>query len=451
MAIKLMHNAVSLKHEATNKYLPIGVFTSDGDKTITEINKFAQETKTETINAIEDKKNKTLKSIPDDYKTLDAAVKKTLTSEKLTELPELKTPLDEVKQAITTTGNKVKQEVTDTGTQNIKAINAAGESVKNSLPSAYTELETRVDELVSVNSNLSLLSGNYMKLTGNRNTFNWTIGNDTTESSDGTTSILKTGKKIWSEYIRVDSVQDFNVITRGVKLTIAYYDYRYTFLGYRNVEFSSGTIEKIALYATNKFNQNDGYFRLIVGKTNNSNITQSQIIDIAKLIYIENCYGNNLITNYSTINGTSLTDDMYAGYIITNVGAGNTVYLGEEEDIAGYSYKVVSCSAGNEFIITGTTQNDECRLWAFLDANNILLSVADSKASVTKLKITAPTNAKKLVVNFRTGYNTELYKLDDTSVQKLASNIIKQMFHFDSNGDLSVTIDGVTHTYTKKS
>lgn len=444
MSVKFTQNSVSLKNKTTNQFLPIGVFVSEGDKSITEINNFANSKKTEVVNTLENKKNEVLNSMPENYMTLDAAIKKAVTSEKLTTLPELKLPLDEVKQAITISGNNASQKVTDTmniATDEVNIVKDRAKQeisdLKGSIPSDYSALSDRVNELASVDVDNTKINNEYVKLVGKKMNFNWVIGTDTL--STGTTSVLKSGKRLWSEYIMVDAAQDFDVIVMGrIKCGVAYYDYSYNFLGYSNYTTSS-TISKVALQAINKFNQSAGYIRVVLGKIDDKDIVQSDINEMTKMFYIKNSYGS-LIDNYVTINGTSLIEDIYnAGYLITNVGIGNTI-SGDESDIIGYAYKVMDCSEGDEFIITGTTLDDECRLWAFVDENNILLSVANSKLSATRLRIKAPSGAKKIVCDFKCGYNIEFYKVDDTSIEKL---VYKLSFNFVTPERYGAIGDGV--------
>lgn len=64
----------------------------------------------------------------------------------------------------------------------------------------------------------------------------------------------------------------------------------------------------------------------------------------------------------------------------------------------GLAYAVVDCSEGDKFVINATGATS-ARAWGFLDGSNHVLSMADANATVTDLKLTAPTNAVKLVIN----------------------------------------------------
>lgn len=76
------------------------------------------------------------------------------------------------------------------------------------------------------------------------------------------------------------------------------------------------------------------------------------------------------------------------------------------ETSTDYLCGVINCSEGEIFHLIGTGASDY-RMWAFIDSNNHILSEAESMPDQTTSKditITAPANAVKLVVNFRTHY-----------------------------------------------
>ena len=78
-------------------------------------------------------------------------------------------------------------------------------------------------------------------------------------------------------------------------------------------------------------------------------------------------------------------------------GVGNAVTLTPRPQ-PGWFYGIVDCVAGDHFVINGKG-GVVPRLWGFLDRNNILLSVADIQVTADRLKLTAPANASKLVIN----------------------------------------------------
>lgn len=59
----------------------------------------------------------------------------------------------------------------------------------------------------------------------------------------------------------------------------------------------------------------------------------------------------------------------------------------------------IKCAEGDRFIVDGDSYGDAARLYAFIDSNNAILSVAPPNASYSNLLITAPTGATKLLVN----------------------------------------------------
>ena len=87
------------------------------------------------------------------------------------------------------------------------------------------------------------------------------------------------------------------------------------------------------------------------------------------------------------------------GYITTNGGVGSTVTLTPTSNSV-FCYAIENCSAGDTFLIkaTGWTTG---RLWAFIDEDNKILSVASNStdASATPLTVVAPIGAVKCVMN----------------------------------------------------
>ena len=80
-----------------------------------------------------------------------------------------------------------------------------------------------------------------------------------------------------------------------------------------------------------------------------------------------------------------------------SVGVGNTVDL-TPEDVSNYRYGIVDCKEGDIFTISGKGGVNP-RLWGFIDLNNVLLSVSGEGKSEEGLILTAPKNARKLIVN----------------------------------------------------
>ena len=80
-----------------------------------------------------------------------------------------------------------------------------------------------------------------------------------------------------------------------------------------------------------------------------------------------------------------------------SVGVGSAVSLTPRSQ-PGWFYGIVDCVAGDHFVINGKG-GVVPRLWGFLDRNNIVLSVADVQVTADRLRLTAPANASKLVIN----------------------------------------------------
>ena len=89
---------------------------------------------------------------------------------------------------------------------------------------------------------------------------------------------------------------------------------------------------------------------------------------------------------------------MVSGFNIDlSVGVGSAVNLTPRTQ-PGWFYGIVDCVAGDHFVINGKG-GVVPRLWGFLDRNNVLLSVADIQVTADRLRLTAPANASKLVIN----------------------------------------------------
>lgn len=80
---------------------------------------------------------------------------------------------------------------------------------------------------------------------------------------------------------------------------------------------------------------------------------------------------------------------------------GQTVDITPEATV-DYRYIMLSCKGGDRFKLTGRGGNNP-RLYGFLDANNVLLNIADlsTQKSMTTSIVTAPKNAATAVFNFQ--------------------------------------------------
>ena len=85
---------------------------------------------------------------------------------------------------------------------------------------------------------------------------------------------------------------------------------------------------------------------------------------------------------------------------------------------SGLLHTVVDCSQGDKFIVTAKGGN-QSRAWGFIDQNNHVLSVADASITVNDLEITAPENAKKLIVNTDYTVPGRIYKVGDNLTYKV--------------------------------
>ena len=88
---------------------------------------------------------------------------------------------------------------------------------------------------------------------------------------------------------------------------------------------------------------------------------------------------------------------------------------------------VTDCSAGDVFSVTGYGWNSE-RLWAFVDSSNKLLTESSANEQRTNYRITAPTNAARLIINARRSDDRAVYKigaalLDHTEFAPTGQNI----------------------------
>lgn len=101
-----------------------------------------------------------------------------------------------------------------------------------------------------------------------------------------------------------------------------------------------------------------------------------------------------------TLNGLA-TYDIISGYtndkiLDTSVGVGNTVSTTTLK-ATGRRHVIIDASEGENFIINGSGASS-ARLWCFVDSDYKILSVADANVSATDLRVIAPANASKLII-----------------------------------------------------
>ena len=85
------------------------------------------------------------------------------------------------------------------------------------------------------------------------------------------------------------------------------------------------------------------------------------------------------------------------GYIATNLGVGAVVSL-EPVSASDWLYSILNVSEGDIFYVTGTG-GSASRLWAFVNVENKILSVASSSAVEVEKKLIAPSGVSKLIIN----------------------------------------------------
>ena len=125
---------------------------------------------------------------------------------------------------------------------------------------------------------------------------------------------------------------------------------------------------------------------------------------------------NDLKSDFNSNNIVSVKTLTAKTKITNNVGIGNVVDLTQIAQASTDSV-IVDCNAGDLFIITGSGWSSE-RLWAFVDADNKLISISEAGETRTNYVINTPINASKLVCNFRrdTGTDYRLVAFDTSKV-----------------------------------
>lgn len=120
--------------------------------------------------------------------------------------------------------------------------------------------------------------------------------------------------------------------------------------------------------------------------------------------------------------------------IYTNEGVGNTCAR-KKYDAETFRCLQVACEAGQKVYITEGTGGQSPRLWCFLDASNVILSVADSSAVADALELTAPEGTAKLICN-DTRKTGDVYIYDG----ELPLNIRVKVLEDNGSGGVSTNI-----------
>lgn len=113
--------------------------------------------------------------------------------------------------------------------------------------------------------------------------------------------------------------------------------------------------------------------------------------------------------------------------------SGSTVDVTSPTTVNGYQYKVVDCSPGDLFTVSGSTASGNYRLWCFVDGSGNKLSEAPTRTSGSYF-VVAPTSAAKLIINQEienagfccTGYNAP-ERLDNA--EKIISEISENTYN----------------------
>lgn len=106
----------------------------------------------------------------------------------------------------------------------------------------------------------------------------------------------------------------------------------------------------------------------------------------------------SLNTAINEITGNDIIAFTNGLYIETNVAVGSAVSLTPVAGAARNNYAIIDAVEGDRFTINGLGGNAG-RLWAFVDASNLLISKAGQNITVENLVLTAPENAAKLILN----------------------------------------------------
>lgn len=110
-------------------------------------------------------------------------------------------------------------------------------------------------------------------------------------------------------------------------------------------------------------------------------------------------YANNKIESLRDTGQVDIFENIVVGKNIPlgSYSVGQVVDL-TPESVNNYSYIIYECKYKDKFLLTGTGGVNP-RLYAWLDANNKLISKAGESASLNNQTITAPYNTAKIVIN----------------------------------------------------
>jgi len=150
MSIKVSYNSLSVKDETTKKFLPIGMFSSGGDKSLKEIKSFADSKKQETIQSLEQaitNLNETKKQILSSTEQEFNDIKNTKVNEFNTASTNASKDIDDLK----TEAGKISKDVSDLK-KNLNSFkdnfSSQMETIKNNAEGDVQSLSDQKDDIV---------------------------------------------------------------------------------------------------------------------------------------------------------------------------------------------------------------------------------------------------------------------------------------------------------------
>lgn len=112
-------------------------------------------------------------------------------------------------------------------------------------------------------------------------------------------------------------------------------------------------------------------------------------------------------------------------YINLSGGVGNAVNMTPSASGSGFCYRIADVAEGDIVSVSGTGGSTP-RLWGFIDSENKLLSVANSDTTATDLRLTAPSNAAKVIINDNTNKTSYVTKVSQKVVVR-TSDIVNDL------------------------
>lgn len=134
------------------------------------------------------------------------------------------------------------------------------------------------------------------------------------------------------------------------------------------------------------------------------------------------------------------------GYYIPTLSVGQTIDITNKIEHSQFQCAVVECTAGQAFSVSNHNSGGTARAWAFIDANNVVLQLAESGATYSHQIIYAPAGSAKVVFNNNkngTGYWLKYYYVLDNQFNPdyLQSFATKQYVEDAIGGQSPNTVD----------